>query len=133
MLFAATGAAAGQSTRALTTGESIYQAGCAGCHGPSGQGMPDTTIGFDRPETFPDFSDCRSTTPELDVDWTATIHAGGQGRGFSRIMPSFTEALTAAQIESVVEYLRGFCRDPSFPRGELNLPRPLTTEKAFPE
>ena len=121
MLFVATSVAAGQSaTGALTTGEAIYQAGCAGCHGPNGQGMPDTTIGFDKPATFPDFSDCRSTTPELDVDWRATIHAGGQGRGFSRIMPSFAEALTSAQIDAVIGYLRGLCRDRSYPRGELN-------------
>jgi len=134
MLSVATSVAAGQSaTRALTTGEAIYQAGCAGCHGPNGQGMPDTTIGFDKPATFPDFSDCRSTTPELDVDWRATIHAGGQGRGFSRIMPSFAEALTSAQIDAVIGYLRGLCRGRSYPRGELNLPRPLATEKAFPE
>ena len=48
-------------------------------------------------------------------------------------MPSFAEELTAAQIEAVVKHLRGFCRDTSWPRGELNLPRPLATEKAFPE
>jgi hypothetical protein len=29
--------------------------------------------------------------------------------------------------------LRGFCRDPSWPRAELNLPRALVTEKAYPE
>jgi len=134
MLSFATAAAAGQTaTRTLTTGEAIYQAGCAGCHGPSGQGMPDTTLGFDKPRTFPDFTDCNGTTPELDVDWKATIHDGGGGRGFSRIMPSFAEALTAAQIDAVIGYLRGFCRDRSYPRGELNLPRPLATEKAFPE
>lgn len=121
------------AARALTTGEQIYRAGCAGCHGPNGEGMPETTIGFAKPETFPDFTDCRATTPERDVDWWATIHDGGRGRGFSRIMPSFADMLTAAQINAVIEYVRGFCRDSSWPRGELNLPRPLRTEKAFPE
>jgi hypothetical protein len=33
----------------------------------------------------------------------------------------------------VIEYLRGFCRDPKWPRGELNLPTALVTEKAYPE
>jgi hypothetical protein len=33
----------------------------------------------------------------------------------------------------LIEYLRGFCKDPSWPRGELNLPRALITDKAFPE
>ena len=127
-------ASGGQSgSRNLTSGAAIFQAGCAGCHGPNGAGAPDTTVGFDKPETFPDFTDCASTTPELDVDWKATIRDGGRGRGFSRIMPSFAEQLTDAQIDLVIAHLRTLCRDSSWPRGELNLPRPLNTEKAFPE
>src|SRR5581483_1206497 len=65
--------------------------------------------------------------------WKATITQGGHGRGFSPIMPSFTDALTPEQIDKVVVYLRSLCTDKSWPRGELNLPRPLVTEKAFPE
>lgn len=134
MFWRAAPALAGQAgARALTSGESIYRAGCVGCHGPDGKGAPDTTVGFERPATFPDFADCSGTTPELDVDWRATIHDGGHGRGFSPIMPSFAEELTSAQIDAVIKHLRGFCRDTAWPRGELNLPRPLTTEKAFPE
>jgi len=48
-------------------------------------------------------------------------------------MPTFVEALTSQQIDAVIGYLRGLCRDRRYPRGELNLPRPLRTEKAFPE
>jgi mono/diheme cytochrome c family protein len=118
---------------ALTSGDAIYHAGCAGCHGPNGEGSPDTFTSFDRPATFPDFSDCATTTPELDVDWKATIAHGGHGRGFSPIMPSFAEELTSTQIDAVIGHLRSLCRDSSWPRGELNLPRPLRTEKAFPE
>jgi mono/diheme cytochrome c family protein len=95
--------------------------------------MPDTTVGFDKPDTFPDFSACDQTTPELDADWKAVIHEGGRARGFSRIMPAFGELLTPIQIDAVVAYMRGFCRNAAWPRGELNLPRPLATEKAFPE
>src|SRR5215470_4266092 len=94
------------ATSKLTTGEEIYHAGCAGCHGPGGEGAPDTTIGFEKPETFPDFTRCDQTTVEQDVDWKATIHEGGHGRGFSPIMPSFSEALTPSQIDAVVGYLR---------------------------
>ncbi len=136
-LCAASPSAAGQSgqspARALTSGEALYHAGCAGCHGPTGAGAPDTTTMFDRPSTFPDFTDCSGTTPELDVDWKATITQGGHGRGFSPIMPSFSEELTPDQVDAVIKYVRGFCRETKWPRGELNLPRPLRTEKAFPE
>ena len=48
-------------------------------------------------------------------------------------MPSFSEALTPGEIDKVIQYLRGFCQEQGWPRGELNLPRPLATEKAFPE
>jgi hypothetical protein len=48
-------------------------------------------------------------------------------------MPSFKEALTAEQINDVVVFLRSLCRNPHWPRGELNLPRALVTEKAYPE
>jgi hypothetical protein len=48
-------------------------------------------------------------------------------------MPSFSQALTSQEIEEVIGYLRGFCRATGWPRGELNLPRALVTEKAFPE
>jgi len=134
LLLSATSAAAGQAgARGLTTGEAIYQAGCAGCHGSAGTGAPDTTVGFEKPATFPDFTMCNATTPERDVDWKATIHFGGHGRGFSRIMPSFADELTSAQIDAVIRYLRGFCREKGWPRAELNLPRGLAVEKAFPE
>jgi mono/diheme cytochrome c family protein len=119
--------------RNLTSGEAIYQSGCAGCHGPHGEGAPDTTVGFDKPDTFPDFTDCEATSREPDVDWQSIVHDGGAARGFSRIMPAFGDLLTPQQISAVVDYLRGFCRDAAWPRGELNLPRALATEKAFPE
>jgi mono/diheme cytochrome c family protein len=117
----------------LRDGQAIFQAGCAGCHGPRGQGMTDTTVGFAKPDTFPDFSQCDQTTPEVDIDWKSIIRNGGRARGFSPIMPAFGDLLTPSQIDAVVGYIRSFCQDRSWPRGELNLPRPLMTEKAFPE
>ncbi|MDQ2840255.1 MAG: cytochrome c [Acidobacteriota bacterium] len=117
----------------LNTGEEIYHAACVACHGPDGKGMPDTTVGFEKPKTFPDFTQCDQTTPELNKDWKATVRDGGAGRGFSRIMPSFGRALNSKQIDQVVQYLRGFCTAKIWPRGEFNLPLPQITEKAFPE
>jgi hypothetical protein len=49
------------------------------------------------------------------------------------MMPAFGEALSRDETERILNHVRGFCRDDSWPRGELNLPRPLVTEKAFPE
>src|SRR5579862_1947713 len=76
----------------LDTGEEIYKAACIGCHGPGGKGQPESTLGFEKPSQFPDFSDCSGSTRERAYDWEATIHEGGSNRGWSEIMPSFAEA-----------------------------------------
>ncbi|MBI4888256.1 MAG: cytochrome c [Acidobacteria bacterium] len=117
----------------LDTGRQIFEGACIGCHGPGATGQPLSTLGFEPPATFPDFSDCNGSTRERTFDWRATIHEGGPGRGFSEIMPSFADALTLEQIDTVMAYLREQCPDPAWPLGELNLPRALFTEKAFPE
>ena len=124
-----------QSTGAakLKSGKDIYIGGCAGCHGMDGTGAPQSTIGFEKPNTFPDFTRCDQTTPEDWRAWKSVIRDGGPSRGFSQIMPSFSGALTSDQIDAVMQYMRGFCKEKGWPRGEFNLPRPLMTEKAFPE
>ena len=113
------------------TGEELYRGACAACHGPDGRGAPQSTVGFDTP--LPDFTSCSFATPEAAADWIAVVHDGGRTRAFDRRMPSFGELLTEPAIERVVRYVREFCPSPDWPRGELNLPRALVTEKAFPE
>jgi mono/diheme cytochrome c family protein len=127
------GQTASGSSLHLDTGEQIFKSACVACHGPDGKGTPKSISGFEPPRTFPDFTACDQTTPEDNTTWKAIITHGGPTRGFSQIMPSFGRALTSEQIDLVIEYLRGFCRDPKWPRGELNLPRALVTEKAYPE
>lgn len=117
----------------LKTGEQIYNSACVACHGPDGKGMPQSISGFEQPRTFPDFTRCDQTSAEEDSAYKDVILHGGPTRGFSRIMPSFEEALSPQQVDEVIKRLRSFCRDKRWPRGELNLPRALVTEKAYPE
>ena len=117
----------------LETGKEIFEAACIACHGPTASGQPQATLGFEPPATFPDFTDCNGSTRERRADWRAIIRDGGPRRGFSPIMPAFGDALTLDQIDTVTAFLREQCPDPAWPLGELNLPRPLFTEKAFPE
>jgi len=117
----------------LDTGEHVYKTACVACHGSDGKGTPKSIAGFEPPDSFPDFTRCDQTTAELDNDYRAVIVHGGRYRGFSQIMPSFKQALTPEQINKVIGYLRHFCREQGWPRGELNLPRAMVTEKAYPE
>lgn len=128
--------ALGVSARVLAqdrTGEQVYRAACLSCHGPDGRGQPSSLLGFEPPDSFPDFTDCAVSSVEPDDMWRAVIHRGGRVRGLSHIMPAFGEALTEAEIDRVVEYLHAFCAESRWPRGNLNFPRAFFTEKAFPE
>ncbi len=129
--LAAISAAAQGSPAAQDEGRRLYRSACAACHGLDGRGQPRTTVGFDTP--LPDLTDCAFSTPETDADWAAIVHMGGPIRAFDRRMPAFGDALSSRDIELTLAYIRSLCQSKAWPRGELNFPRPLLTEKAFPE
>jgi mono/diheme cytochrome c family protein len=113
------------------TGEQLYVESCATCHGLDGRGKEAGVLGFDVPT--PDFTDCQFAPREPNADWVTVAHQGGPVRGFSNRMPAFGGALGEADLYAIVDHIKGFCSDPTWPRGELNLPKGLYTEKAFPE
>jgi len=131
------GEASAPAVRPGATGEEIFRAACATCHGSDGTGSPSSVVGFALPlangHGFPDFTDCPTNTVEPSGDWMAVVHSGGRVRALDRHMPAFGDALSTDEITRVVQHLWTFCRDRSWPRGDLNLPRGLFTEKAFPE
>ena len=114
-----------------STDAGLYASACASCHGLDGRGRAQQDLAFETP--VPDFADCEFASREPDPDWYAIVHEGGPVRAFARMMPAFGEALSGAEIEKILAHVRTFCADPRWPRGEFNLPRPLFTEKAFPE
>ena len=123
--------AVGAIETGLDTGEMVYRAACTTCHGADGRGATASLITVDTPP--PDFTDCDFANREPDSDWVGISHDGGPSRGFSEFMPAFKGALTVEQIELAVSHIRTFCTDKRWPRGDLNLPRALVTNKAFPE
>ena len=110
---------------------SVYQRACAACHGLDGRGATRDVVGFDVP--LPDFTDCSFASREAAGDWYAVAHEGGPVRAFDRRMPSFSELLSVSDLELAVAHAKQFCADRAWPQGELNLPRALVTEKAYPE
>lgn len=114
----------------VSEGERVYQTVCATCHGAGGTGEPGKRL---YSIEMPDFTDCSFVTREPDADFYAVAHEGGPVRAFSQIMPALGRSLSETEIRAALAHLRGFCGDERWPRGELNLPRPLYTEKAYPE
>jgi len=48
-------------------------------------------------------------------------------------MPAFGDTLTPEQVRGFVAHIRGLCGETGWPLGNANFPRPIFTEKAFPE
>ncbi len=114
-----------------TDGADLYEKACAACHGTDGRGRDTSAVGFEIP--LPDFTDCAFASREPDADWFAVVHEGGPIRAFDRMMPAFGDALEADHVEAILSHVRSFCTNHAWPPGEFNLPRPVFTEKAFPE
>lgn len=124
-------AASPADREASRSGEQIYADACAACHGARGTGAARALRGFALQP--PNFTDCGFATREPNTDWLAMVHRGGPARGFDPMMPAFGDALTDDEIDRVIGYLRTLCTEEGWPRGELNLPRAMFTEKAYPE
>jgi hypothetical protein len=116
---------------AQTPAQEVFDQACASCHGSDGTGQDASVVGFDL--ELPDFSECSFASREPDGDWLAVVHDGGPARVFDRMMPAFGDALTIDEMQLALDQIRTFCQNDAWPRGELNLPRALVTEKAFPE
>jgi hypothetical protein len=122
---------AGQTRETSRTGRQIYETICITCHGPDGRGGVNPAV--EQIIKTPDFSDCGFANREPDRGFLAVAHNGGPARGFSPLMAPWGGAFTEHELSLAVGHIRTLCTDQRWPRGELNLPRPLVTAKAFPE
>lgn len=120
----------GADRQAPATISGMWNDWCARCHARDGSGrVSEPTIAV----VPMDFTDCQVATPEPDADWELAIAEGGPAVGLSSEMPSFGDTLSSEQVHALVEHIRGFCAERGWPHGNLNFPRPIFTEKAFPE
>lgn len=124
------GPAEAQENQIPTTIPEMWNAWCARCHGIDGTGKVAVRTVTIEPL---DLTDCKVAMTEADTDWELVIAKGGPAAGLSSQMPAFGDVLTPDQISGFVKYAKGFCKETGWPDGNLNLPRPLFAEKAFPE
>jgi cbb3-type cytochrome c oxidase subunit III len=124
-------AATAQPAAPSRTGRQVWETICINCHGPDGRGGVNAEL--EKIVKPPDFTDCGFAAREPDRGFLAVAHNGGPTRGFSPLMAPWGGAFTEAELSLAIAHIRTFCTDQRWPRGELNLPRPLVTAKAFPE
>jgi hypothetical protein len=99
-------------------GRAIFLANCATCHGEDGRGMrTPAEVGFDLPMPNSPIALSRRAKP---MPIGRSIHQGRATPRLPRIMPAFEDALSDDEIDAVIGYLRTFCTDPRWVRGEFN-------------
>jgi glucose/arabinose dehydrogenase len=83
--------------------DSLYQANCARCHGPAGDGnSPDArALGV----ALPDFTEPGYLERRGRGKVRAIIAEGGAAHGLSALMPPWAAALSEAELDALVEYL----------------------------
>ena len=113
------------------SGDSLYRAWCARCHGADANGSAAASVRTEVPPA--DLASCAVSAAEPEDQWVGIVTRGGAAYGLSLDMPAYGESATPEQIRMVVRYVRSLCRERGWPPGELNFPRPFLTEKAYPE
>jgi mono/diheme cytochrome c family protein len=131
MVFVLAAPAYGQIVGDPARGRAVYLNSCVFCHGSDGKGNgPMAPL---LPVKPADLTDCRITGEDSIGIAVGTIREGGPYQGISKVMPAFKGMLTEQQIADAASYAKSLCSDPDWVPVELNLPRPLLTDKAYPE
>jgi hypothetical protein len=109
----------------------LYREWCSSCHGEDARGVGRSSTRLEVPAT--DLAGCAVSSAEPEDLWVAIVRDGGASVGLSMDMPAFGEGATVEQLQAIIRYIKSLCGETGWPPGELNLPRPLLAEKAFPE
>ena len=92
-------AAAGLRAQDVASGEKVYKAKCASCHGPDGKG--ETAAGKATKARDLCSADVKN---ETDAAWTDIITKG------KNKMPSYDKKITDAEVKDVIAYMRSLCK-----------------------
>lgn len=117
----------------IEAGRPIYDTYCVACHGVGGR-LDESSPVIQGLGVIPaDFSDPLFNSREPAGDWEMVIKYGGHALGLAEQMPAQGEVLNDEQISDVTSFLKSVVDTSGFPPGEMNLPLPIRTKKAFPE
>jgi len=89
----------GTRVRAQDTGEKVYKAKCAMCHGPDGSGNTPAGKGTKVRDLCSD-----EVKKETDDEWTDIITKG------KNKMPAYDKKVSADEMKAVIAYMRGLCK-----------------------
>jgi len=92
-------AAAGLRAQDVASGEKVYKAKCASCHGPDGKG--ETAAGKATKARDLCAADVKKGT---DAEWTDIIVKGKSK------MPSYDKKISDAEVKDVIAYMRSLCK-----------------------
>ena len=95
------------SAEQIALGKEVYNANCASCHGPTGEGQPN----WKQPDEkgalpAPPHDSSGHTWHHADGQLLQIIAQGGSMPGSA--MPAYTETLTEAEIVAVLAYIKTF-------------------------
>ena len=116
-----------------TSGVEIFRSACAACHGPTGEARLTARAGLkNRAPSLISPTALPRLAKQMTSGAPSFTTAGRPGVSPKSCPRSGRRSPTIRSRESS-NTCADFCREPAWPRGELNLPRALVTEKAFPE
>jgi len=85
-------------------GQAKFQQLCASCHGDEGQGDGPAATGLKPPPR--DFSDEEWQASVDDEHLRTVIEKGGMAAGLSPVMTPFGHALSDAELDNIIAYIR---------------------------
>ncbi len=92
-------AAVGTRAQDVASGEKVYKAKCASCHGPDGKG--ETAAGKATKARDLCSADVKKGT---DAEWTEIV-----GKGKNK-MPAYDKKISDAEVKDVIAYMRSLCK-----------------------
>lgn len=102
--YAEGGKAPAKKAAILEEGRAVFEANCASCHGPTGQGDGAAAAALEpKPRNFTDAAYMK-TRPAATL--RKVVAEGGQSVGLSPVMIGWQAMLTPAQIDAVVAYVQ---------------------------